>query len=107
MAHHPYESETFSKQFKQLCKKDKPLEKKLNDAIDEILQNPENFDSTLKASRSGSVKKKAVKERYRIIYRYCERCLMTNKKSCADCTTQKRPTKSVIFEEVFHRDEGY
>jgi hypothetical protein len=107
MAYNPFETDLFAKQFRQLCKKDKPLERKLTDTINDIIKNPENFDSTLQGERFRCVKKKAVRERYRIVYRYCERCLVTANHACDDCAAQKRPATSIIFEEVFNRDEGY
>ena len=72
-----------------LCKKDKPLEIKLSNAKNAIVTNPENFDSPLKADRCHSLKKKAVGERYRIIYRYCERCIQVHKIICEDCKVSK------------------
>ncbi|MDE3062865.1 MAG: hypothetical protein KGJ51_07360 [Acidobacteriota bacterium] len=96
------------KQFKALCKKDKPLEKLLLDAIGDIVAHPDNFDTPLKADRNRSVKKKAIRERYRIIYRYCERCFAVHKNLCDGCEMAlDNPPKAIVFEEVFHRDDGY
>lgn len=104
MAYKHYESELFTKQKRQLCKKDKPLEQKIEEAMTKILENPENHDSTLKGPRAGELKKKVIKERYRIIYRYCDHCKsVSQEEHCAGCDGQN----SVIFKEVFHRDEGY
>lgn len=102
-----YRSEMFSKQYKGLTKKDRPLAKQLDQAIADIISDPGNFDSSLKADRKRSVKKKAVKERYRIIYRYCERCIQVHGSRCADCVAHGFPVESVILEEVFNRDSGY
>ena len=107
MPYQPYESDLFSRQLKQLCKKDKPLERKLSDTINDIIAHPENYDSSLQGERYLSVKKKAVRERYRIIYKYCERCLTITKQACPDCAADNRPKGSIIFEEVFNRDDGY
>jgi mRNA-degrading endonuclease YafQ of YafQ-DinJ toxin-antitoxin module len=101
------ESALFAKQWKSLCKKDKPLEEKLTKVMQSILANPNNFDSPLKGDRYLSVKKKAVSEHYRIIYRYCERCIGAHKTICAECNADECTPNTIIFEEVFHRDDGY
>jgi mRNA-degrading endonuclease RelE of RelBE toxin-antitoxin system len=102
-----YESELFSKQWKDLCKKDKPLEDRFTEVVKAIVLNPENFDGTLKGDRAGSLKKKAVGNHYRLIYRYCKRCLQVDKKRCVECESSQRDADSVIFEEVFHRNDDY
>lgn len=107
MPYTPYRSELFAKQLKDLCKKDKPLGTRLEAVISGILTNPENFDSPLQGNRNRSVKKKAVSEHYRIIYRYCERCLQIHKELCKGCTVPTKDENLIIFEEVFHRDDGY
>jgi mRNA-degrading endonuclease YafQ of YafQ-DinJ toxin-antitoxin module len=107
MPYIPFESELYQKQWKKLCKKDKPLEERFKSVVAAIIANPQNFDSPLKADRAHSVKKKAIEERYRFIYRYCERCIQVNKKRCADCESAKCDVKTIVFEEVFHRDDGY
>ena len=107
MAYVRYESELFAKQMKALCKKDKNLEARLTDVIAGILANPENSDGALKGDRRFSLKKKAVSNHYRVIYRYCERCLLVHKELCEFCKDAPRPSETIIFEEVFHRDDDY
>jgi mRNA-degrading endonuclease RelE of RelBE toxin-antitoxin system len=107
MPHVRYETETFAAQWKKLCKKDKPLEEKLTEVVNGIIAHPENFDSPLQGDRNRSLKKKAVSEHYRIIYRYCERCLGVFKTQCDICVNSQCPNNAIIFEEVFHRDDGY
>src|SRR5256885_15073086 len=102
MPHQHFESELFGRQFKQLTKKDKPLKEKLEEAIEKILENPANYDSKLRADLDGWVKKKAVKERYRLIYKYCGLCTESKKERCAGCS---EGAPCVLFREVFHRDE--
>lgn len=104
MPRQQFKSELFEKQFKQLTKKDKPLGDKLEEAMAKITESPENHDSTLKGPLDGWVKKKAVKERYRFVYKYCELCFERKKERCAEC---QEGAPSVVFREVFHRDEGY
>jgi hypothetical protein len=107
MAYVTIQTGLFAKQWKHLCKKDKPLELKLTEAMKDIAEHPENFDSPLKADRVHSVKKKVARERYRIVYRYCERCIQLHRQTCSMCTMAERCTNTIIFEEVFHRDDGY
>jgi mRNA-degrading endonuclease RelE of RelBE toxin-antitoxin system len=102
-----YESDLFAKQWKALCKKDQPLQDRLTEVVNAILKNPENFDTPLQGDRKFSVKKKAVGKHYRIIYRYCGRCAMVFRASCGFCDACAPGSEAVIFEEVFHRDDGY
>lgn len=107
MAYSIFETELFKKQMKVLCKKDKPLEQQLREVIRTIAENPENFDSSLQGNRQRSVKKKAVKQHYRIIYRFCVRCIKVHKSACDGCPVANELESAVVFEEVFHRDDGY
>jgi mRNA-degrading endonuclease RelE of RelBE toxin-antitoxin system len=108
MAYSIYRTDLFEKQLRNLCKKDKPLEKLLLGVINDIASHPENFASSLKAERNRSVKKKAVKERYRIVYRFCERCFVVHKDMCDGCEMNgNNPPTIITLEEVFRRDDGY
>jgi mRNA-degrading endonuclease YafQ of YafQ-DinJ toxin-antitoxin module len=107
MRYVPYESDLFAKQWKALCKKDRPLEERLTKVVHAIIENPENFDSPLQGNRKFSVKKKAVGEHYRIVYRYCERCIQIHKSVCDLCENAPKEAGAIIFEEVFHRSDGY
>lgn len=105
MAYDPYESELFSKQMQKL--RDKTLWEQFNETIEKLMEHPELNDGPLKGPRSGTFKKKFFHRRYRITFRYCDFCLQTKKQQCQDCQEEKRPAKSIVFLEVFERDEGY
>lgn len=107
MAHTPYESELFAKQRKELCKKNAPLEEAIEETIQKIIDNPESNDGSLRGPRAGTLKKKFAKKHYRMTFRYCSYCVAINKVRCDDCVNEGRDMDSVIFIDVFHRDDGY
>lgn len=105
MAYDPYESELFIAQMQGL--REKTLKEQFDEAVEKLMEHPELNDGQLKADRAGTFKKKFFHKRYRITFKYCEFCLQTRKKQCADCEQEKRGPKSIIFLEVFERGEGY
>ena len=105
MAYEPYESELFYKQMQKL--RDKTLVEQFDETVEKLMEHPELNDGQLKGDRAGTFKKKFFHRRYRITFKYCEFCLQTKKKQCTDCEQEGRGPKSIIFLEVFERDEGY
>ncbi len=99
-----HETEQFTGEMAVLRQKDKTTHDKLEKICERIISAPFNYDSTLKGPRSGQLKKKAIEERWRIVYRFCAYCLKVFKKKCNGCDL---PNNAVVFVEVFHRDEGY
>jgi len=104
MSYQRYETELFREQLARIRRSDKRTAEQIDQVVDRILANPHNWDGLLKGPRAGQCKKKAVKKKYRIIYRFCELCLKLNKRKCSDC---ELPDDAVILREVFPRAEGY
>jgi len=104
VAYKRYETELFTEQLQRIRCADRTVAQRIDKILNRILKNPEIYDGLLKGPRAGQCKKRAVDEKYRIVYKYCELCLKLNKEKCADCDL---PDDAVIFREVFRRDEGY
>jgi hypothetical protein len=104
VAYKRYETELFAEQLQRIRHADKATAERIDKVLSRLIRNPEAYDGLLKGPRAGQCKKRAVDQKYRIVYKYCELCLKLNKEKCSDCDL---PNDAVIFREVFRRNEGY
>jgi hypothetical protein len=100
-----YETQLFQEQLEDIRRSDKNAAQRIDKVLDRIVQTPQLNDGQLRGPRSGKFKKKAVDQKYRIVFSYCQFCIKTKKERCECC--KQRPDDSVILEEVFPRSEGY
>ena len=75
--------------------------------IGRLLVHPEDADGQMHGFHRGKYKKYVGREEYRLIYYYCKLCRKANRllsQRCDDCETI--PDRSVVFFDVFHKNES-
>lgn len=104
MAYKRYETKLFQEQLESIATKDKSIIKRIEKAVARLATHPDIHDGSLHGTLAGHLKKWVGRNKYRIIYKYCEYCHQVNGKQCEDCD---RPDNSVIFCSVRKRDKAY
>ncbi len=100
MKNERYETELYQEQFKKIQKQDGAAAERIEAAAQRLVQYPHTYDGALKGPWSGHLKKYVGKNKYRIVFKYCEHCLKTTKEKCQDCTL---PDNAVVLCAVFPR----
>ncbi len=74
--------------------------------VQRLLDNPEDADGRMHGRHRDKLKKYVGRRDYRLLYHYCSLCRSTNRhlsETCRDCASI--PDDTVIFFEVFHKNE--
>lgn len=96
----------FSARLEKIRTHDPPGHKRIQSVIERILANPADADGQMHGSYRGTYKKYVGKREYRLVYYWCELCRKANRRlreACEQCETI--PERSVIFLDVFHKNE--
>lgn len=96
----------FSARLEKIKAYDPPGYRRIRNVIDRMLENPDVADGQMHGALRGKFKKYVGRGQYRLIYYYCELCRKGNRrllKACERCETI--PDRSVVFFDVFHKNE--
>jgi len=79
---------------------------RIRKVIEKILVNPDMADGQMHGPHRGKFKKYVGRREYRLIYYYCELCRKFNRRLSDRCDTcESIPDRSVVFFDVFHKNE--
>ena len=97
----------FATRLKKIKEQDRPGYERITKVIERLLKNPDDADGQMRGLHRGRFKKYVGRREYRLIYYYCELCRKANRRLatvCENCETI--PDRSVIFFDVFHKNES-
>ena len=99
-------TEHFKGRLSRIESHDPPGYGRIMAVIERLLRNPDAADGRMHGPHRGIFKKYVGRREYRLLYYYCELCRKANErrlKECDNCASI--PDKSVIFFDVFHKNE--
>jgi hypothetical protein len=96
----------FAAKLEKIKKHDPPGHARIMRVIERLLFNLDDADGRMHGAHHGRLKKYVGRRDYRLIYHWCELCRKANRKveeRCGFC--ERVPDRSVIFFDVYHKNE--
>jgi hypothetical protein len=96
----------FAAKLEKIKKQDPPGHARILRVIDRLLLHPGDADGRMHGVHHGRLKKYVGRCDYRLIYYWCELCTKENRRledQCGNC--KAIPDRSVIFFDVYHKNE--
>ncbi|MEZ4599201.1 MAG: toxin [Syntrophotaleaceae bacterium] len=96
----------FADKLERIRKQDPPGHARIMKVIERLLFHPEDADGRMHGVHHGRLKKYVGRRDYRLIYHWCRLCRKENRRfedQCGYC--EKIPDHSVIFFDVYHKNE--
>jgi hypothetical protein len=96
----------FAAKLDKIKKHDPPGHARILRVIERLLCYPDDADGRMHGAHHGRLKKYVGRRDYRLIYYWCKLCLKENRRQedqCGYC--EKIPNQSVIFFDVYHKNE--
>ena len=103
--YHP--TSEFLKKLEKLERTDPPGYRRVQEAIDRLLENPQENDGKLQGPHRGRLKKYVGRSGHRLVYNWCASCRKANshlQNACAFC--EIIPDDSVVFYDLFSKNEA-
>ena len=98
-------TDAFSAKLDKIGERDPEGHNRILQVIDRLLVSPEYSDGTMHGVYHGRLKKYVGRTEYRLIYNWCKQCRKAKKlrEHCGSC--QEVTDNSVIFYDVYHKNE--
>lgn len=98
-------TDAFSAKLDKIGQRDREGHNRILQVIDRLLVSPEYSDGTMHGVYHGRLKKYVGRTEYRLIYNWCKQCRKAKKlqEHCGSC--QEVTDNSVIFYDVYHKNE--